>query len=154
MIRQGEKFIIMKYSDSVYANSMEEHINVIRDYGFCWYGKIGKKLSETVVDTILSNEQQHMFFYKKGALYLAKVETVSFEKKLENIPLYYKEILYPQMNFPSTYLKLIEIKPISLNVLECLETSTGKKVSEAIVRCMNPVMFSVCVKDFNEEGKV
>lgn len=147
MVKTNEEIVVLKFSEAIKTNCMEEHIRVIEEKGFCWYGKVGKSISEKIINLIMNSENRNMLFYKKNGLYIAKVEAVTDKVQVENVPEYYKDLLYSEMNYPNTFFKISKLKPIELAYLDNFNTTTGKRLSEAIVRCMNPVIVAKCVKN-------
>lgn len=42
IIKKMEKMLLVRYSDFLFSNCIEEHKKIIEKNGYCWFGKVGK----------------------------------------------------------------------------------------------------------------
>lgn len=93
-LKQGQKLIVLRYAKLPGIDCVGEHINEINKNGFCWFGKIGIIPSESILETVFSEETPIVALYTKGELHLARLEEVTLDKPSDAYPSYYEKELY------------------------------------------------------------
>lgn len=152
MIKSEQSVVILKFKNNIVENCIVEHQKIIEKNGFCWYGKIGKTVSEKIKNIILKSEHCSILLYSKGELYIGHVEDISYQKQSSNIPEYYFKLLYNENNIPSVYFKLDALKKCNVDVLKYLTVkSSGKYACESVSRCMNAVILTTANTDIHVE---
>ncbi|SEM42781.1 hypothetical protein SAMN04487770_13843 [Butyrivibrio sp. ob235] len=99
---ESQKFLVIRYSTKAQTDLIEKHKEVIKQYGYCWFGKMGTVLSEKLIKTILGEEQPALVLYKKEKSYLCNISEVIQNCPDRAYPHYYDELLQK----PSTYIKI------------------------------------------------
>lgn len=117
-MNKGQKVLVIRYGANIVADCIERHMEVVDEYGFCWFGKIGTSPSAKVLDAVLTEEEPTIILYSKGVSYKASLIEVSKNKPVEAYPSYYNEHLYAKEIHPSTYFKIKDLRKMDVNELE------------------------------------
>lgn len=134
------KSIALRFSDNFAPNigTIAEHEFLIEQYGYVWYGKLGAKISEKTITTIMSEEDKRILLIHSGKTerywaYIEKIQNVPPEK--EYIPQYYRE----KRDSFGTWFRINKIVAADKDVLsKCKVVSSGAVLSEASKKSMSP----------------
>lgn len=142
------KTISLRFSDNLAPEigTIAEHEKIIESLGFVWYGKFGPKVSASIRETIMSNQEKKVLLIHSGTpnRYWLYVDEISYDTpNLENIPEYYRHMA----NTIKTWFRVNRIEKADKNVLShCLVSSSGRPLSEVSRASMNPYF----IIDFDE----
>lgn len=136
MIRKGDKFIVLRYGTGMY-DCIARHTEVINQFGYCWFGKIGIAPSEKVIHSKLNKERMYAILYCQGKAHLCEVIEVSTQKPEEGYPTYYDSFLFGRNINPKLYFKFGSIEPMKgSDLAKCVIMSSGKPLVETLSRSM------------------
>ncbi len=113
----GQRFLVVRFGTNIIANCIEEHQEVIRKNGYCWFGKIGVVPSKKALDDVLSRDNPIVMLYTRNHAYECSLSEVITEKPEEGYPDYYETELFEQGRYPKSYYKLTSIKEIPIGEL-------------------------------------
>lgn len=140
-MKKGTRYLILKYGENEVKDTPQKHMDVIEKDGFCWFGKMGRALSQKAKGIV--TDSRGVFLYVRGRVFYGDVEEISEERKYENIPDYYREVYYKYEEYPSVYLKMTRLVEVNPDILNDLYVDTTQKtVAEGITHCMNPTIFA------------
>lgn len=89
----GQKVLLIKYSDIFIKNPIYEHIKILNDKGYVWFGKLGPSPSlETLKKILFENYYYVILYSSKSKPYLATVEKVIRKQPLFGLPNYYENL--------------------------------------------------------------
>ncbi len=129
-IRFSEKF-------SPEIGTIKAHQELIDEYGFCWYGKLGSRVSERVIQEIMKNEDPRILLIHSGKTdrYWLHISEISRERPdRKYIPSYYRD-----MEGFSTWFKVRNFESAESNVIsKCTVASSGTPLGEASRHSMTP----------------
>ena len=154
-LEKGKKMLLVRYSDFLYSNCIDDHIEVIKENGYCWFGKVGKqKPSQKFCDMVLKDEKPMIFLHSAKKAFICDVEEIIFEKPEDGIfPSYYREILFDKGNEPSAYFKITSCDEINKSVLSSFIVSSSKNhLPSSLHGSMNSIFMVDCAKDVEVKG--
>lgn len=125
------------------------HEKIIQQYGYVWYGKLGSKIGQSMIDIILKSKSSKILLINSGkqTRYWAYVDEITYEcEEFEKIPGYYRD---KRQNF-NTWFKIVKFEQAPKDILsKCFVTSSKRSLSEASKRSMSPY-FKI---EYNEEDR-
>lgn len=154
-IKKGKKMLLVRYSDFLYSNCMNDHIDVIAEKGYCWFGKVGKqKPSQKFCDIVLKDEKPMIFLHSAKKAFICNVSDIIFEKPKDGVyPKYYNEVLFEKGNEPSAYFKITSCDEISKSVLSSFIVSSSRNhLPNSLHGSMNSIFMVECEKDVEVKG--
>lgn len=113
----GQRFLVVRFGTNIIANCIEEHQEVIRKKGYCWFGKIGVVPSKKTLEELLSHDNPMIMLYTRNHAYECSLAEVIIEKPKEGYPDYYETELFEQGRYPKSYYKLTSITEVSIGEL-------------------------------------
>lgn len=134
------KTIALRFSDNFAPEdgTIAEHRKLIADRGYVWYGKLGGKVSLTVINELLNNQEPKILLIQSGKAnrYWAFIQAVSYETPPKTeIPEYYRD----NANVFNTWFKVKEIIDAPRDILaHCKVSSSNRLLSEASRSSMSP----------------
>ncbi len=149
IIQSGKKLLIIRYSDFLHANCIDDHINVIKTNGYCWFGKIGKqKPSLLFCNKVLKEEQPMIILHSSKKTYLCDVTEIVYERPSDGVfPQYYFELLFGKSNEPTAYFRIISCVEIEKSILYNFIVSSSKNpLPDALRSSMNSLFLAECTK--------
>lgn len=149
-IEKGKKMLLVRYSDYLYDNCIDDHINVIKEKGYCWFGKVGKqKPSQKFCDIVLKDEKPMIILHSAKKSFICNVSDIIFEKPKDGVfPEYYEAFLFEKGNEPSAYFKITSCDEISKSVLSCFVVSSSRNyLTYSLHSSMNSIFMIECQKD-------
>ncbi|MDD5792673.1 MAG: hypothetical protein PUD22_08830 [Erysipelotrichaceae bacterium] len=155
IIKKMEKMLLVRYSDFLFSNCIEEHKKIIEKNGYCWFGKVGKqKPSKKFCDIVLKNERPMIFLHSAKKCYICDVENIVFEKPDDNAyPEYYNDILYDKGNYPSAYFKIRSCYEIEKAVLSNFIVSSSRNLlPSSLHSSMNSIFLVECNNNIEIRG--
>lgn len=137
-MNKGQKVLVIRYGANIVVDCIERHMEVVDEYGFCWFGKIGTSPSMKVLDAVLTEEEPTIILYSKGVAYKASLIEVLKNKPAEAYPSYYNEYLYAKEVHPSTYFKIKDLRKMDVNELEEYSVaSSGNRLLSTLYSSMS-----------------
>ncbi len=138
-MKKGQQFILLRYSNNIVPDTIEQHKAIIDELGYCWFGKIGVVPSAKIQKAILDEEEPRILLYTKGIAHECRLLDISEKKPAYGCPAYYEmEGIYP-----SVYFKLPSIDPVAIKELERYRViSTGSPLLDAVGRSMTSYFFA------------
>lgn len=122
------------------------HQEIIDKYGYVWYGKMGAKISQSVVADVMNNEMPRIILIQSGknGRYFAHVSEIKFTTpELDKIPSYYRG---KHTNFKKWF-KLTRFEEVPKNILsQCYVRFSNKPVGEVSRHSMSPY-FIICYEE-------
>lgn len=116
-IQNGQKVLVIRYGTNIVADCIDKHKEVIKNNGFCWFGKIGTAPSDKVIKSVFEEDAPVIILYSKGVAHIAELEDITKDKPVGGYPGYYNEYLYDKQLYPKIYFKLKTIEPMDINEL-------------------------------------
>jgi hypothetical protein len=140
-----EIHLVMRFSDSIATvSTIEAHLEIIARYGTVWFGKMGKTLSLTNIDTLNKQARRgiptHLYLIKRQGqhydVHCGKVEAVSRSAPAQKwlVPPYYDKNALSR--YMTLWVKLSGLLPIEEKVLSRLWLASGATVAETLGRTM------------------
>lgn len=135
------KTIALRFADN-YApqeGTIRLHSDVIKKYGYVWYGKFGNTLSQKNIDLLMSQTERKMLLIKSGYperywVYFDAI-TKDIPSELNLIPEYYRN----NTSKIGCWFKISKIERAENNVMSKFVISSSKMLlSEASKHSMNP----------------
>lgn len=142
------KTIALRYADhfAPVGGTIKAHEELIKKNGFVWYGKIGIGISENTRRLIMSNSPALILLVHSGCFdrYWATISDIKKEIPEEKfIPGYYKD----KYDKVGVWFCVTRFQKASSNVLsKCKLISSGKTLTEASRKCMNPMFIIECME--------
>lgn len=132
-----QKFLLMRYSTTPQKDCIEQHKQVLKEYGCCWFGKIGSAPSERILNSVFHEENPTIVLYKKNAVFECTATEYSYEKPEHAYPAYYdQEGIMPTISF-----RLVSIEETQDNLLHnSIVCSTGNFAEDAVFHSRIPFM--------------
>lgn len=134
------KTIALRFSDNFApaCGTIKAHQQMIDNYGYVWYGKLGTPISNKIADEILNNDDPKILLIHSGqqGRYWAYITETSREiPPLHEIPEYYREM---NSKFSCWFkVKAFEEAPKGI-MSQCYIASSGNTLSEASRHSMSP----------------
>lgn len=158
-IEKDKKMLLFRYNNYKKTNFITAHEEVLKENGYVWMLKMGKKSSVEKINKVL-NEGGYLVL--RGPKADGSVSYITrFTEMCDNEP---KDFAYPEyydtflsgedsFQFDSTskqWFKLNMIKPLNeKEVDKLILAQNGKKVNELIATTMTAFMFISCDADIN-----
>lgn len=137
-----EKILLLRYSDFHGVDTIQEHANVIKEEGRCWWVKIGKQPSKKYISEIRKQSTPHCLLYTPGVLHLCRLGKILEERPLNNYPMYYKDDIFGKENEPHIYFELLSIEKLDMLFLEdYIVSSSEKEVLYDLKKTISSYMF-------------
>ncbi len=134
------KTIALRFADrfSPTEGTIMAHQAMIDQYGFVWYGKMGKTVSSMILQEIIKNEHARILLIHSGKAdrYWAYIDMAQKEKPDEKyIPEYYRN----SASLFRTWFRVIKIESAPRDVLaHCIVPSSGNTLSYTSKYSMSP----------------
>lgn len=136
MLENGDRFIVLRYSNGIY-DCIQQHKNVLSQYGYCWFGKIGMAPSAQNIRSILDPDRMLAVLYCQGDAFLCSVLDLSENRPSEGYPHYYESFMYNRAIFPKMYFKLGSIEKLDKDVFaKCIAFKSRKPLYDTVSRSM------------------
>ena len=120
------------------CGTIQAHEEVIKEFGYVWYGKLGSAVSFTNTQTILNNEEPKILLIHSGKTdrywaYITDIKREISEKQF--VPEYYR---HRTEDF-HTWFKVIKFEKADKDVMKrCFVKSSNKPLGEASKHSMSP----------------
>ena len=151
-LEEGQKLLVLRYSDFLQKNCIQLHVDLIDKLGFCWFGKIGQRPSQKFITQIMAFDKPQILLHSSTKSFLCEVLEVTYDKPESGYPQYYEEALFRRNHNPSAYFKLKSIEQVPKNILKSFIVVSSKNyLSLSLHRSMNSVFF-VEYSNLNEEN--
>ena len=149
MIEKGQKLLLFRYSDFLIKNCIKLHQDVLEENGYVWFGKVGKQRpSQKFINYVLAEKEPTIILHSKQKAYICKIEDISYEQPEDNYPAYYQEVLFEKGNYPSAYIKIVEMKEIEKKVLSNFIVSSSRNdLTHALYSSTNSIFFLEAIKE-------
>ena len=144
--------IALRFSNNFAPESgtIAEHQKLIDELGYVWYGKLGSKVSLSVISQILDNQKPRVLLIHSGATrrYWAYIDAIQKDTPdPAAIPEYYRD----NAHLFKTWFHVIRIEDAAKDVLsKCTVVSSGASLSQASRHSMSPY-FIIDYAERNEE---
>lgn len=130
-LRFGEHF-------SPECGTILAHQEIIDEYGYVWYGKMGTKVGKGVADDIMSNDDPIIILIQSGRAgrYFAHISEIKYDTpEIEKVPTYYRD---NNANF-KTWFKVTRFEEAPKDILsKCFVCSSNRPVGEVSKHSMSP----------------
>lgn len=138
-MKKGQHFLLLRYSNNIVPNTIEQHTAIIEELGYCWFGKIGIVPSPRIQRELLAEEEPRIILYSRGVAHECLLLAISEKKPSNGCPKYYET----EGVYPSVYFKLGFIEPIHIAELDRYRiVSTGRTLTDAIWHSMTSYFFA------------
>lgn len=138
-MRKGQQFLLLRYSNNIVPDTIQQHQAVIDKLGYCWFGKIGVVPSAKIQKAILDEDEPRIILYTRGVAHECHLLGIAEKKPSEGCPKYYET----EGVFPNVYFKLASIEPVEIPALDKYSIiSTGRKLPDAIWHSMTSYFFA------------
>lgn len=134
------KTIALRFSNSFApeCGTILAHQELIDQYGYVWYGKLGSRVSLSIAETIMKNDAPRILLIHSGAAqrYWAAIDKIAYDTPvLDEIPAYYRE---RAAEF-KTWFRVRSFTLAPKDVLShCFVSSSGTPLSRASRHSMSP----------------
>lgn len=137
-MKDGQKILIIRYGTNIISDCIEKHLEVVKKYGYCWFGKIGTSPSVKVLDAVSTEEEPMIILYSKENAYSASLLEISKDIPIEAYPDYYNKYLYAEDLYPSVYFKITDMQKMDVNELEKYSiASSGNRLLSTLYSSMS-----------------
>lgn len=120
------------------CGTIEAHERVIEEFGYVWYGKMGSRISQSIAELLLTNDDPKILLIRSGKVerYWAHIDKVSFDiPKKEAIPKYYRD----KASDFGCWFRVRKFERAPRDVLgKCYVSSSKKPLAEASKYSMSP----------------
>ena len=120
------------------CGTIQAHEEVIKEFGFTWYGKLGSAVSATNIQRILDNEEPRILLIHSGKpdRYWAYITDIKRElKDNKQVPEYYRN----RTKDFHTWFKVVRFEQADKDVMKrCFVKSSNKPLGEASKHSMSP----------------
>ena len=120
------------------CGTIQAHEEVIKEFGYVWYGKLGSTVSSTNIQTILNNEEPKILLIHSGKTdrYWAYITDIKRElSEKQQVPEYYRN----RMEDFHTWFKVVKFEKADKDVMKrCFVKSSNKPLGEASKHSMSP----------------
>ena len=126
------------------CGTIAAHQEVIDQYGFVWYGKMGVPISEQIKKEILSNDKPKLLLIRSGKIerywaFVAEIQRIMPDKRM--IPEYYRN----DVDKFKSWFKITCFEKAPKDVLlHCKVSSSGRPLSEVSKHSMSPYFKIEC----------
>lgn len=134
------KTIALRFSDNFApeCGTIKAHEDVIQQYGFVWYGKMGTKIATVVVEELLKEADPRILLIHSGKTgrYWAHITAAQSEQPdPEKIPEYYRD----DTGKFHYWFKVVRFEEAEKDVMmKCIVPSSGNTLSKASKYSMSP----------------
>lgn len=134
------KTIALRFSENFApeCGTIKAHNDMIDANGYIWYGKLGKRISDTVARDIMKNDHPRILLIHSGSYerYWAFIDQIQTEQPpIHEIPEYYRD-LSSKFN---TWFRVLRFEKAPQDIMsQCFVTSSGKPLSTASKHSMSP----------------
>ena len=138
-MREGQKFLVIKYGTHIIDNCISKHRDVIKHDGFCWFGKVGTIPSDAFMKEVLAEEEPTIILCGKDGTFQCVIDEFSKDKPKKGYPEYYNDLLFEKVVYPSEYyriIKMVEIEKKELNKYVC--ENSGNNLLNSVSHSMSP----------------
>lgn len=138
----SNKVLLLRYSDFHGIDTIAAHMEIIQQYGRCWWAKIGKQPSPTYLQGFFEQEEKIALLYTSGVLYKCRIGSVLRSRPENHYPPYYDRDIFGKDNEPQVFFELLSIEEIELNYLDdYVVCSSGKEVLYDLKKTISSYMF-------------
>ncbi len=149
--------LLLRYSDAQAPEpgTIQAHINIIKQYGYAWFGKFGLPISSATCENIRNQNQKRrpifLFLMKGQDLELVVAELLDAKRALPyedlmRVPEYYRNNKYRARS----YFKIRDLWKVDVNVLRGFRVaSSGKPAFDSIRAGMASLFIIVPVFTFS-----
>lgn len=146
------KVLVLRYGTNIIADCMKLHSDVIKEKGYCWFGKIGRAPSEGVLNDLIDEGIGTVILYSRAGCYLCTINEIIHNKPKDSYPKYYDEYIFNQKISPSIYVKLTDMEEMDVSALsQYVVCSSGNPLPVTLNKSMNS--FFVVQKLGNGESR-
>lgn len=134
------KTVALRFSDNFAPDigTILAHNEVISQYGYVWYGKLGAPVSQKVIKDILMNDNPKILLIHSGktSRYWAYIATIQHEvPNKKHIPSYYRD----KAAIFKTWFKVMRFENAPSNIMShCRVASSNRPLTEASKSSMSP----------------
>lgn len=132
------------------CGTIEAHNELIREYGYVWYGKLGNKIAAGVFGEILGNDEPRILLIHSGAAnrYWAYVDKIQQDiPERDDIPAYYRD----EADKFKTWFRVIRFEDAPRDIMsKCTVASSGQELGIASKHSMSPY-FKIITPDAGKE---
>lgn len=149
MIRDTQKYMVLRYSTTSMKDCIEQHISILNDNGYCWFGKIGAVPSKMILDSVYREKKPAIVLYgainRKKAAFLCRTDIFTTEKPTNGYPKYYDDLDM------SIFFRLLSIEECPDRLLRTsIVCSTGTYVDDALFHSRIPYLLAEYKKHNSE----
>lgn len=145
------KTVALRFSNNFAPDcgTIEAHNELIRENGYVWYGKLGKKISVSMSCEIMGNDKPRILLIHSGKKnrYWAYVDKIQYEiPKKEEIPAYYRD----EASKFGTWFRIIKFEDAPRDIMSnCIVASSRQALGMASKRSMSPY-FKIIAPDIED----
>lgn len=130
--------IALRFGDTLTADTIRLHNDVIETYNFVYYGKLGSRISSKAIDLVMGNKTPKILLIHSGKQdrYWAYIEEITYDiPDAKYIPSYYGD---KKEKF-STWFKVVKIVDAPRDIIKhCTIKSSNRPLSEISKASMSP----------------
>lgn len=134
------KTIALRFSDNFApeCGTIAAHEEIIQKYGYVWYGKLGNRVSDVMIQTIMETDDPKILLIHSGKTgrYWAHISKAQNEQpNLDEVPSYYRDMAG---NFKSWFC-VTRFEKAQKDILsKCTVITSGALLSNASRHSMSP----------------
>ena len=134
------KTVALRFADNFApeCGTITAHEQIIEEYGHVWYGKLGGKVSEKMLKTIMNTEEPKILLIQSGKTnrYWAHICKAQYEQpRLNEIPSYYRDMA----GLFRTWFCVTRFEKAPKNIMsECIVSSSGALLGNVSKHSMSP----------------
>jgi len=139
----GQKFLVVRFGTNIVEDCVEKHQEVINDFGYCWFGKIGVGPSQKLLQSVFEEEEPTLVLYTRNQAYVCELIETTEDRPVEGYPSYYTESLFYAGRNPKIYFKIKSMKKWELSELSrCVVCSSGNSLIQTLNKSMSSFFFA------------
>lgn len=134
------KTVALRFADNFApeCGTIAAHEQVIKEFGHVWYGKLGNKVSDKMLKTIMDAEEPKILLIQSGKSnrYWAYICKAQHEQpNLKEVPFYYRDMA----GIFRTWFCVTRFEKAPKNIMsECIVSSSGALLGIASKHSMSP----------------
>lgn len=148
-IEKGKDILCIKFTNIGGFDCIEKHLQLIKKYGYVWFGKIGNKPAEKTLNRMIEEKSNYILLKDSENAFLCEFEAFSeINPDNSKFPKYYQTEIMPTRNF-SIWFKLVSIIQIhDLTILNDVVLKTSfNPILETASKSMASHFYTVTRKD-------
>lgn len=126
LIERGKDILCIRFSDVGDYDCIREHLEILNNIGYVWFGKIGNKPASSIIEKMQKEKSNYILLKDARNSYICTFDSFQHhEPKKEQFPNYYLSEILPSRLF-SVWFRLTSISKINdIEILDSIVTKSS-----------------------------